>query len=68
MAQADVDAAALLVALTRVCKLFGMASTQSMGTVSDTTGVTASTIPILDFANKVTLPGSQAQKAPTGGV
>jgi hypothetical protein len=65
MAQADVDAAALTVALTRVCKLLGGNFTQTMATQADPTGVSASILPLLQFANAVTNHGQQSQKAKT---
>jgi hypothetical protein len=63
MAQVDIDAAALLVAVRRMCKLHGMQDTQSMATLADRTGVTASTQPFIDFANNVTNDGAQSQQA-----
>lgn len=59
MAQVDIDAAQLLIALTRVCKLLGFNDTQAMGTQADSTTVTASMANLVAFANKVTIPGSQ---------
>jgi hypothetical protein len=67
MAQADIDAAALTVALTRVAKLLGGSFTQPMSTQSDLTGVSASLVPLLTFANLVTLPGHQTQHAAVHG-